>query len=424
MWAIAEILWDDPVGISCRAPATMEDTSLSGACVRVKQPFSVGSRITIKWCREQFNAVAKNCRKDGKDFLLGVKRDPAQKRQNPSLPARTVAQTKPADAKALEPPKEKATAALHPRSEKPDRPAIRSGQTTELPSPSQPQSAPASSSRPPDQSKDNSASVQKKDVELEARPKSPEAVPPVEPSHAPARGRPLDSERKVMVSNNFFSKLWRRPPNEPGVPGNKTSPEVPVNKSNGNVAEGLTGPHSDLLSYDDIYHAAGVMSPASGYSIDKVVDMLNNDRIRDLSKEAKRASVLMALDAGGASIDDVLHDALRRQQALNSYEAGQRKQFDEFEARKARENSQIEAEMERLRAHYAERIQRNRDLVMKEKETLHNWQMAMQHESQRISEVIELCGGQPTPALAPAAGNAAGSKPAEKTPLANAHSAS
>jgi hypothetical protein len=35
--------------------------------------------------------------------------------------------------------------------------------------------------------------------------------------------------------------------------------------------------------------------------------------------------------------------------------------------------------------------------VAKEKEALRNWQMAMQHETQRIGEVIELCGKQPAP---------------------------
>lgn len=68
--------------------------------------------------------------------------------------------------------------------------------------------------------------------------------------------------------------------------------------------------------------------------------------------------------------------------------------MDEFESAKAREIKEVEEEMERVRAHYAERIQRNRDLVAQEKEGLRNWQMAMQHEIQRIAEVIELCGKQ------------------------------
>lgn len=73
------------------------------------------------------------------------------------------------------------------------------------------------------------------------------------------------------------------------------------------------------------------------------------------------------------------------------------------------ENARIEEEMEKVRSHYADRIQTNLDQVAKEKDALRNWQMAMQHESQRIAEVIDLCGKQSAPAkpataLAAAAG--------------------
>jgi len=59
------------------------------------------------------------------------------------------------------------------------------------------------------------------------------------------------------------------------------------------------------------------------------------------------------------------------------------------------ENTQIQAEIERITAHYAERIQHNQDQLAKQKEALRNWQMAKKHESQRISEVIDLCSKQP-----------------------------
>src|ERR1051326_756239 len=80
LWALAEISWEDAGGVPHRATATIEDTSRSGACVRVKLPFTVGSRVAIKWSREQFCAVAKNCRRDGRDFLIGVLRDADQSR--------------------------------------------------------------------------------------------------------------------------------------------------------------------------------------------------------------------------------------------------------------------------------------------------------------------------------------------------------
>lgn len=200
-----------------------------------------------------------------------------------------------------------------------------------------------------------------------------------------------------MQSKGFFPHFWRKKESA-GALDQAIPTEATMTQSNSHPAEGLTGPQTELLSYEDIYRAAGILTADSEYGIHKVVDMLNSDRIRTLSPEIKRASVLMALDAAGTSTDDLLRDATRRQQALSSYDAGQQKQLEEFEKRKAQESARIQAEMERVTAHYAERIQHNQDQVAREKETLHNWQMQKQHESQRISEVIELCAKQPASA--------------------------
>jgi len=223
-----------------------------------------------------------------------------------------------------------------------------------------------------------------------------------------------------MASKSIFPKFWGRP-QDGDAPKHATHKEAPVNSSKAPAPEAIRVPDRDLLSYDDIYHAAGIMTPHSGYGIHKVVEMLNSQRIRELSTDIKRASVLMALDAAGTSVAAVLQDATRRQHALDAYEAAQRKQLEDFEAQKAKENAQIEAEMESLRAHYAQRIQSNRDQVTREKETLRNWQMAMQHESQRITEVIELCGQQPA-ATAAAAPPSSSTQPtvAEKASAAHA----
>lgn len=350
LWAMAEVAWEDANGTSLRAPATLEDTSLSGACIRVPRPFGIGSRVTVKWHREQFSAVARNCRKDGKDFLLGVRRE---------------------------------NDVIHPPTAQEAKPTSRSDSNVKLG---------GTSSK----------------VEHSANSPPPNLRRWIEhPGASPA------AERKPMPQKTFLTQFWRRPP-DGDAPPKSTSTEAPVNKPTTRPMESPSRPQGDLLAYEDIYRAAGILSPGSGYGIHKVVDMLNSERIRDLSKDVKRASVLMALDAAGISADDLLTDATRRQNALNSYEAAQRKQLEDFEARKAQENARVEEELEKIRAHYAQRIQNNLDQVAKEKDALHNWQMAMQHESQRIAEVIELCGkpmanSKAMSATATAAGASAGS---------------
>ena len=384
MWAVAEVCWADAAGHLIRSRATIVDISASGACIRLKNQIGVGSQLTIKWNREQFTAIARNCRADGQDYLLGVRRDstldPKPKPEKTS-PEPTAAPTQP-DFSGL-------------------RSAVAPIQTV-------PGSALSSVAETVPPAKATSVARDRKRPEAIER--KPERGLNSAPGGLPARPEADGQERKAMQPKGFFPKFWRRQ-HEDNAPTPVALKETPVNKPTTHAVEHVSDPPARLLSYEDIYHAAGIMNPRSGYGIRKVVDMLNSERIRDLAKDVQRASVLMALDAAGASADDLLQDATRRQQALNTYEDGQRKQLEEFEARKTAENAQIEAEMQRITAHYVERMQQNKDEVTKHKEALHNWQMAKQHESQRIGEVIELCG---KPAPAPPAATATMSAAATK----------
>jgi hypothetical protein len=159
-------------------------------------------------------------------------------------------------------------------------------------------------------------------------------------------------------------------------------------------------PYGDLQSMEDIYRAAGIMNPRMGYSVSKVVEMLNSDHIRGLSNDAKRAAVLMALDAAGISIEEVLRDATLRRDALSAYETGQRKQFEEYWTRKIEGTTQIQAEMDRVTAQYLERINRNLEDVAEEKSALARWQTMKQRETEQISEAVKLCS-KPSPADPP-----------------------
>jgi hypothetical protein len=140
-----------------------------------------------------------------------------------------------------------------------------------------------------------------------------------------------------------------------------------------------------------IDQTAGILNPRKGYGILKVVEMLSSDHLRGVSKEMKRASVLMALDAAGISLEEVAADAKVRMEAIASYEATQRKQFEALLARKAEENQQLMAELERIKASYADRLRRNLEGVAREKATFGNWLTTKQQEAQNITEALDLC---------------------------------
>jgi hypothetical protein len=153
---------------------------------------------------------------------------------------------------------------------------------------------------------------------------------------------------------------------------------------------------------EDICRTAGIMIPRKGYSIKKVVEMLNSQHIRGLSKEMKRVALLMALDAAGVPIDEVLQDAKARQNALDDYEALQRKQVEAEWARKAEEIAQIQAELESIKAHYMARISRTQEGVARQKATFDGWVILKQQECQSMAEAAELCVKSPVSELASA----------------------
>jgi len=173
------------------------------------------------------------------------------------------------------------------------------------------------------------------------------------------------------------------------------APAASASDNNANV-------QGELLAMDDIYRAAGITSPRRGYSISKVVEMLRSEHMRGLSKEMRRAAVLMALDAAGVSVDDVLQDAKVRQEAIEAYAAEQRKHAEAQWARKAEENLQIQAELEQVKALYAERIRRNLDGISREKATFGNWLKLKEQETQGIAEAVEQVLKPPSAAEAPA----------------------
>jgi hypothetical protein len=73
--ARAEAQWEDPTGTLRVALAMLEDISQGGAGVRLRQPINVGSKLRIKWHKEQFSGTVRHCRRDGTDYVLGVQRD-------------------------------------------------------------------------------------------------------------------------------------------------------------------------------------------------------------------------------------------------------------------------------------------------------------------------------------------------------------
>jgi hypothetical protein len=147
---------------------------------------------------------------------------------------------------------------------------------------------------------------------------------------------------------------------------------------------------NELLPLDEIYMAAGIVSPRRGYSIKKAMEMLRSEHLSALSKEMRRASVMMALDAAGVSVDEVLRDAQARLDAIKSYDGEQKQSCEAEWARKAEEHAQLKAELEQVRGRFMERMKQALDGIARDRARFGTWLTTVHEEAQSIAEAAEL----------------------------------
>jgi DNA-binding transcriptional MerR regulator len=150
----------------------------------------------------------------------------------------------------------------------------------------------------------------------------------------------------------------------------------------------FNAPVNDPGSFTEIYQAAEIQSPPHGFTIEKVAQMLGSEHIRSLPRDVKRSSVLVALDAVGVPIQDVIQDAVKRDQALDTFERVQEQALTQLQAQIDKENQQHQAEIDRVMADYRSRIQANNDKLAKEKERFYDWRLKKQEEEQKIADAV------------------------------------
>jgi hypothetical protein len=393
---MVEMSWEDQSGTVQSARARIENKSSDGACIRLNKKIGVGTKLRVEGQWEKFSGEARYCRQDGRDYLVGIQKDktewPAPKRLVGRVEKPRESGVLPDVEALMEQAREREPGrAMEATASKEELGrGARAGQWEES-------RATLMSARGAGQEIWNLERRAAQENGLEGletmedrRPPSAEGDGSKERKHM--RRKWFDMGHKEEKQEEFSGAVNDREE----TPNRAPTISVPIER-NVDGDEPEASAELELLSMEDIYRVAGIVGPRKGYSINKIVDMLHSEHLRGLSKEMKRASVLMALDAAGVTVDEVLQDAKARQDAIDSYETEQRKQFEAQLARKAEENGQIQAEMERVKARYTERLRMNLDGMAREKATFGNWLTTKQQEAQSMAEAVDLCLKAPAP---------------------------
>ena len=385
-----EAWWEDQTGALRAVTARMENKSEGGACIRIGIPVEVGSRLGIRGRWDQFTGTARYCIPNEGAYLVGIQRD----KKTGAVIGKFV---------SVPPPRAAVKAA--------DSPVLAAA-------PQNPRLPAASTARVVDREPVVRVAERRAPVpprmlkeKIEARPGTqerrqetaspkkiqPQTKPPSEGSEEGDTGK----KRKHMRRNWFGMSNRDEKQDAPeanesrnGDNGNRpleVAPPVARVAPNPEKKEDAAGFPIELLTVDDVYRTSGIRTPRKDYGINKVIEMLRSEHVRNLPNEMKRAAILMALDAAGIPIDEIVRDAKARQDALDSYETERKKQIEAEWERKAKENAQILAELESAKLQHMAAINRNLDRIAREKATFGEWRTMKQQESQSISDAVALC---------------------------------
>ena len=169
--------------------------------------------------------------------------------------------------------------------------------------------------------------------------------------------------------------------------GSQTPPQVAdiVSGPDADVALDATAASPDLAA---VYQSARIVQPAHGYTVLKVAEMLASEHLNALPPEVKRKSILVALDAAGVRVQEIVEDAVRRDRALDAYERALDKHLDDVRAQVAAENAQIEKEIEQRLAELRAKTAANGETVEREAREVAVWRARKHQEEERIAHAV------------------------------------
>jgi hypothetical protein len=155
--------------------------------------------------------------------------------------------------------------------------------------------------------------------------------------------------------------------------------------------EGTATADEPDIPFDDIYARAGVQPPPHGFTVDKLIEMMNADEFKgtDRASMAKMISGMLKLLPGGpVPVEDIVSDATARDAALDAFERFMANEAAKLEAQLVEENRMLQDEIDRIYQQNNEKMAANRTRVLDEKNALEAWRRKKEVEENRLFEAV------------------------------------
>ena len=144
----------------------------------------------------------------------------------------------------------------------------------------------------------------------------------------------------------------------------------------------------EVEDFGAVYEEAGVVLPDHGYGVDKVAEMLQGKRLSQLAREVRATAVLAALEAAQVDVADVISDAVRRDKALDTFEAAKERELHELRATNEGRVRQLRQEMEALLTKINAEIERLKEAAERAEKVFSALQVRKRREEERLHDVV------------------------------------
>jgi hypothetical protein len=147
----------------------------------------------------------------------------------------------------------------------------------------------------------------------------------------------------------------------------------------------------EVPDFPAIYKASGIKDPAHGFTAYKVLEILSSPDFATLDTKAKAGALsgfLRMNPSGPVPIEDVIQDALARDNALDGFEAFLRQKLEARNADREKENASLQAAIDELARKNKEKMQTNLEAMAKERERFASWQARKRIEEQKLFEAV------------------------------------
>jgi len=143
--------------------------------------------------------------------------------------------------------------------------------------------------------------------------------------------------------------------------------------------------------FERVYESAGISEPQHGFSVYKLIEMLEAEELSSLD-QATRATVITGmlrhLPSGKVSMKDIIQDAALRDRALDAFEKFLNDRAAAAEQELAAHNQQLQNEIDEVTTRNQELIAANLACIGEEQERLAQWQERKRREESRLYDAI------------------------------------